>query len=431
MANITSTSKARGLKRGQKPKPKSGVQAARKRDRWDLTQFYNQPLPMIDPVTDRQQSKIGDGYHYPLGAFREIIDRDAHVNTCLDQRKNEVLRKEKLIRPGRGDKVKAEEARSLVETVLFKRLTLHGKDGGFEQDLNDLLSAIPMGLAISEIVWENDRFGLPKGDSGLGEVRDWYVPVGIESRDPRMFEFDKDGDMLFIPFDNPNGEATHRDKYIIFRPYTWYQDPYGYPRLRSIWWFTWFKRLIEKYYMSFLERFGSPIPIATPDLDYGLSDDDRTGLISAFSSFQQQTGLVVPPGVKVVFESINTGSINHYREILNYFNQQISMVLLGQTMTTDLGDSGGNKAATEVHERVLHGMQAMDARALESIINSTVIPAIVKPNLGPDFPMPELEIVTDPPTDLFKTAEMIEKVIAFGAHIPEKIIPDMFGLPTA
>ncbi|KKK92209.1 hypothetical protein LCGC14_2705200, partial [marine sediment metagenome] len=129
-------------------------------------------------------------------------------------------------------------------------------------DLNDLLSAIPMGLAISEIVWENDRFGLPKGDSGLGEVRDWYVPVGIESRDPRMFEFDKDGDMLFIPFDNPNGEATHRDKYIIFRPYTWYQDPYGYPRLRSIWWFTWFKRLIEKYYMSFLERFGSPIPKA-------------------------------------------------------------------------------------------------------------------------------------------------------------------------
>ena len=137
--------------------------------------------------------------------------------------------------------------------------------------------------------------------------------------------------------------------------------------------------------------------------------------------------MVVPPGVKVVFESINTGSINHYREILNYFNQQISMVLLGQTMTTDLGDGGGNKAATEVHERVLHGMQAMDARALESIINSTVIPAIVKVNLGTDYPMPELEIVTDPPTDRFKDAEIIEKVIGFGATLPDTVVPEILG----
>lgn len=76
------------------------------------------------------------------------------------------------------------------------------------------------------------------------------------------------------------------------------------------------------------------------------------------------------------------------------------------------------------------GIQTLDARALEGLVNNTLIRWIMEENL-PGYPVPRFEIVTDPPKNLQEKAEVYKFLADYKYPVPLSAVADEFGIPMA
>lgn len=385
--------------------PTPGVLAPFKKDLWRQYQGIIGRIPHDDPVTAGQDTKVGIFFRHPWGQYKEMLERDPVIVATLTQRWNNVLSRNRIIQPGRGNKKKAEFAANYVRHVLFERFQSNRGDGGFVQDLRDLLIGVPMGIAFSEIVWGEERFSVDGADGKSTPERSWFNPLYMEARDPRNFGFDKDGNQLYFTQEDTEGEVVEPHKFVIARPYVLYDEPFGTPGLRSLFFYSWYKRLITFFWLDHCERYGEPTVYS--EKEEAFRDDEKEALLVVMDDMQNRTAVVPPAGVKLGLLQAACGAEN-YRELLNYIDTQIQIAIIGQT-TTVMGDNNST-GISEVHERVANSIQAMDAEMLVNLVNATIIPWMMEENL-PDHPMPKLEIVTDAPKN---TEEKVKYYIELG-----------------
>lgn len=414
------------LGRGQKPQPPVGEMAVRKDDIYDSWQGFVGSVPRTDPVTTGELSKVSRNYQYEYGEYRDIVEKNAMVKAVLTQRYSAVLNRDRVWKAANKQET-AVKAKALMEAVT-DRFDLHSMDGGFNKDLYDLLQGVPYGIAVLEVIWGKSAFPIYNPDGEEIARQEWFVPLELKARDPRRFAFDPDERLMLRTSRNADGELQHPLKYIVFRPYNLYGDPYGTPGLRCIFWLNYFKKLCIRWWMVRNERLGDP-PVYAKPTERPFEPEERDELKNVLMKLQTETAMVLPFGTDV---GVIEGKLNsEFLDFVTWVDDQTSMAIIGQTMTTDTGEQGGSKGMSEVHERVAHSIQAMDARALESIVNSTLVPWTVYTNLG-DVPLPQLEIVTEPPKNLLEIAEWVEKVIAWdGPQIPVGWVHETFGIDRA
>jgi len=349
----------------------------------------------------RESTKATSDYRYDFGLYDEVLDKDPYVVCCRDQRKSAVLHQDRVVQPG-DDSDRGIYAARFVEAC-FRQLTYGPGDGGFQRDLSDLMDAVTHGIAVEEVIWGETVFAVQMDNDTRPRSRAWFVPLELKQRHPRRFKFDKDDIPKLMTEENPNGEDIPARKFIFFRPYARYDDPYGWAYLRPIWWLTWFKRKIMYWWVSYCERFGSPTIVGI--LPPVTTSTERDELDRAIKGVMQEQTVTMPNGGDIKTLESNMASINNYREFMAYVNGEIGKCLLGQTLTSDVG-KGGNLSVSEVHERVALSVQAMDARNLEDCINGTLIPWMIELNL-PGYPIPRMEIITDNPRDRIQLLQLI------------------------
>lgn len=371
--------------------------APRKKDPYLSIEHMIGAIPFDDPVLNTEAQKAGQNYQYPFGMYREAFDRDPMVVACLQQRKSSILSRNRVIHPSaKGNETKAKKSAELIQAWI-EYLDTSNADGGFQKLLFDTMGAIPYGVSYQELIWDNFVPLVMK--SG---VSNWRVPARTVDVDPRMIEYNSDNEMMVITNDDPTGQVVSPTRFIVFRPQGTYDDPYGYPALRPVWWYTWYKRCVMAFWAQYNESYGTPIPYLIPE--HGLNEAEENVVLDFFDNIMQTTGLLASPGSKVgTLESAASRS-ETFLSFLEYCDQQIAIALIGSVLTVTSGTGDGTKSMSEVHERVSMGIQAMDARALESAINSTVIPMIINSNL-PGYPMPRLEIITAPPKNIQQIVE--------------------------
>lgn len=341
-----------------------------------LTAFM-QGLPNRDPLLSAKQP--GSGYGYPYGLFEEALDKDAHLSAVLNQRKAALLAWERRVVPADASPEAARGAQ-LVEAALAG-IGAGDVRGGIERDLWELLDAIAYGFSVSEVVWETR--GLPAFGTLL-------LPARLLSRHPRRFCFDAQGQPRLLTSAEPlNGEALPPYKFIVFSPYGRFENPYGLPLLRCLWWLCWFKRQALKFWVMHAEKYGSPTAL----LKYppGATEKEKRAFVRLISSLQQETGLVVPQGVDVsLLEADRAGSAEAYQKLCEFCNSELSKAVLGQTLTTEAGERGA-RSLGEVHQAVREDITRMDAAALSALLNATLVKWITELNLGPSIPLPRVE----------------------------------------
>lgn len=339
---------------------------------------YMQGLPNRDPLLSAKQP--GSGYAYPYGLFEEALDKDAHLCAVLNQRKAAVLAWPRRVIPA-DESPAAAQAAALCEAALWG-LGAGDAQGGIERDLWELLDAIAYGFSVSEVVWETRA--LPGGGSAL-------LPARLLSRHPRRFCFDAEGQPRLLTSAAPlEGEALPPCKFIVFSPYGRFENPYGLPLLRCLWWLCWFKRQALKFWVMHAEKYGSPTAL----LKYPQSatEKEKRAFVRLVASIQQETGLVVPHGVDVsLLEADRAGSAEAYRELCNFCNSEMSKAVLGQTLTVEAGERGA-RSLGEVHLSVREDITRLDAAALAALLNATLLRWAVELNLGPQAPLPRVEI---------------------------------------
>lgn len=314
-------------------------------------------------------------------ALYDEIERDTHAGSVLRKRKTTLVGREWEVTPG-GERPIDLEAADMIEEQL-KRLS-------FDRICEDLLDATLKGFAISEVVWERDGNRIQ--------------PRKIVSHDQRRFVFDLDWRPRLLTLANMHEGIELPDrKFMVHRFGVKGNNPYGLGLGSSLFWPVLFKREGVAFWLAFLDKFASPTVVGkTP---YGLPDNEQLKLLNTLAGLVRNSAITVPMGVDVsLLEASRSGSVS-YEDWCRYWDGQMSIRTLGETLTTDIGKAG-SRAASETHHDILELLVDADADLLSTTLNETLFQWLVDYNF-PGAKVPHVWRIRA--ADELKDAEVKEK----------------------
>lgn len=277
------------------------------------------------------------------------IKRDTHASACLTKRNKHLVAREWEVNAASDKPLDVEAAdfvRSVIKTLPFD---------GICEDLSG--GAILKGFSVSEVVWQRDG----------NRIR----PQRIVSHDQRRFAFGQDGRPRLRTWTNMNDGIELPDrKFIVHRHGVVGNNPYGLGLGYQLFWAVLFKREGIAFWLHFLDKFAGPTVIAqTP---YGMLSDEQRRLLNNLASIRTSSAVTVPVGTDVKFlEAARSGSVS-YQEWLSYWDKQITICILGETLTTDIG-SNGSRAASETHAGMLDLLVDSDADHLSDTLHEQLV----------------------------------------------------------
>lgn len=313
----------------------------------------------------------------------------------------------------------ASEKRADVKVAEFVESVF--KSANFDALCKSLMQAVITGYKPVEVMWE-----VSEGDVWVSEFR---------GRRPSRFVFDLEGrPRLLTPDSVYDGIAVPERKFVVwsYGGHDW--NPYGSGLGRQLYWPVWFKKNGIRFWMVFAEKFGSPTVVAK--YPPGTSTEDQKKLLEAIQTIQQQTGIRIPETMDIkLLEAARTTSINTYGDLCRFMDAAISKVLVGQTLTSEPGESGSYSLG-QVHEDVLRAITKADADDQCECLNNTIVRWIVDFN----FPVsgrdayPKVWRRTEPEEDLKALAERDRILLVdmgLASRVPETYAEETYNLPLA
>lgn len=284
------------------------------------------------------------------------IRRDTHASACLAKRNKQLIARETEIEAGGERPIDIDAAdfvRGVVKSLPFDRIC---------EDLSG--GAILKGFSASESAW--------------GRKLNNIVPETIASHDQRRFAFGADWKPRLRTWENMNdGIELPERKFIIHRHGVVGNNPYGLGLGHQLFWPVLFKREGVAFWLHFLDKFAGPTVIA--ETPYGMLSDEQRKLLNDLANIRTSSALTVPVGTSVRFlEAARAGTVS-YKEWLEYWDRQISICILGETLTTDIG-SNGSRAAAETHAGILDLLVDSDADHLSDTLYETLCTWLVEYN---------------------------------------------------
>lgn len=375
------------------------------------------PMRMAAILRNCDQGQIDDF----LILAEEMEERDPHYLSVLGTRKRIISAvKPKVIAAGES----TEEKR--IAQAVEDRIANHD---GWSKMVEDLLDALGKSFAVIEIDWRSD-------------ANEWW-PGAFNRVDPRFCVFDRaTGDELRLKSEDfpLDGKALEPGHFIQHRAALKSGLTYrgGLARFVAFGWMC--KQYDLKDWMAFIETYGLPVrlgkygPEATPE--------DVQKLFSAVANIGTDAAAVLPKSMEI--ELVAQGSVTGdalFENLARYIDEQVSKVVLGQTMTAD---SGSSQAQATVHDGVRHDIAAADARSISATINRDLVRVFVDVNFGKQKVYPKILIEVPEPEDTkllidgavalsgigvrFKATELRAKL---GLSDPEEGDEIVGGLPAA
>ena len=311
--------------------------------------FFSNILQAVDATIAKKGGAKG------LKIYDEI-EQDTHAWAVLQKRKKVLIAREWEVRPG-GEDQRDLDAAEFVEGVL-QRLP-------FDRICEELLDATLKGFAVSEIVWMRD-----------GNV---IAPQKIVTHEQRRFVFDLEWQLRLLTRENMiEGRALPERKFIVHRHGVKGNNPYGLGLGTRLFWPVLFKREGVSFWLTFLEKFAAPT--VHGKVPYGLPEAEEAKLMASLAASSKQAAIVTPLGTEIdLLEAARSGSVS-YEAWCKYWDNQISICVNGETLTTDVQDKGA-RAAGEVHADMLQMLVDADADLLADTLCDTLIRWLVEYNL--------------------------------------------------
>ncbi len=143
--------------------------------------------------------------------------------------------------------------------------------------------------------------------------------------------------------------------------------------------------------------------------------------------------MVVPPGIKVeLLMGLPNGAVQAFLQGLEYHESMIVKEILGQSLTTGLGDGKGSYALAAVHEGTQKFFIGPNRTDIERVVSNQLFHRIVKWNLGDDYleVVPTLSLGSYDVSERNELADFFTKMIEVGImHPQEGIIRKEVQLP--
>ncbi|HLJ43864.1 MAG TPA: DUF935 family protein, partial [Candidatus Binataceae bacterium] len=127
-------------------------------------------------------------------------------------------------------------------------------------------------------------------------------------------------------------------------------------------------------------------------------------------------------------EARQTGSSELYQSFCQYLDAQLSKAVLGQTLSTEIPQGAGSRAAAQVHDDVRRDIVSADARRLAATLNRDLVKPIVDLNLGPREHYPRIVLGIADDSDASEFVDIISKLADHGVRIGQKAVLERLGI---
>lgn len=298
------------------------------------------------------------------------------------------------------DKKAAELVKAQLTAINFDKLT------------KDLLGSILKGFSICEVIWATDGSQI-------------YIKK-IIPRNQRRFVFDENYlPRLLTSSSMLTGEALPERKFIVHSTGSDDGSPYGLGLGSKLFWPVFFKRQNITFWLTFADKFGSPTTVGK--YPSGTPEPEQSKLLSAVSSVAQESGIVIPDDMIIeLLEASRSGAGDFYERMCRYMDEQISIAVLGETMTTTAHSGGLGSSQSNTHNDVRLELAQADADLLTGSLQETLVKWIVEYNM-PGAGIPRVWRKIEKPEDLKARSERDEKVKGLGFKPTLEYITATYG----
>ncbi|EXF55917.1 hypothetical protein J502_2967 [Acinetobacter sp. 1294596] len=291
---------------------------------------------------------------------------------------DEVLRQAGLSRQRLSVLMTDDEISQAMETRLdavlnapWRFIEDHGKQTIFLKELftkwhfeivSGAWEACPYGYSVLEANYkidENNRFTLA---DIMVKPLEWFEPKN-------------NGELIFR---KPQSSAevnvfkTYPLKFFLTRRKPSYKQPYGEALLTKLYWIWYFKTSSTKFWVKFLERFGSPLLIGKVG-GQNRKQQDIDAMTAALLNAHAQSILSIPAEdeVTTVGTNFSDAGASAFEAFDKVMVRRVQKVVLGQTMTSE-NDGGGSKALGVVHNEVRMDKRNSDLRMISPTVQELI-----------------------------------------------------------
>jgi len=340
--------------------------------------------------------------YYELAENME--ERDPHYLAVLATRKRSVGQLPITVKPASDASEHKKHAEYLQSWV---------DDGILRASLFDILDAIGKGMSIMEIDWKTTASS--------------WTPRELIWRSPTFFDFDQhDGETVMLR-EGAGRIDLEPAKFIIHRSKakSGLTVRSGIARVAAWGWM--FKSFTVKDWAIFCQNFGQPIRVGK--YDSGATEEQKDVLWKAVSQIAGDCAAIIPNTMEIDFKEIGSksASTDMFERRGDWFDRQVSKLVLGQTTTTD-AISGGHAVSKE-HREVQEDIERSDAFDLSSTINLQLVRNMIAFKFGPQEHYPILTIGRPDEVPLDEFSRAFDIFARYGLELPKRYVYDRLGAP--
>lgn len=342
-------------------------------------------LPNPDPVLKKMGKDIS--------AYREILS-DSHVGGCVRRRKAAIKGLEWRITPTGNEKTDE------ILTALFDHLPM-------SHIISQILDATLFGYQALEVMWESEN-GLLLPTAIVGKPQEWFV-------------FDEENQLMLRTKDNSNGALVPEKKFLLATQQADFLNPYGRADLAMCFWAATFKKGGFKFWLEFMEKYGSPWLVGKHPRQAQIHEIDE--LLDSMEKMLGTAVAAIPEDSSIdLKESASKGASSQvFDDFLRYCKSEIAIALLGQNQTTE---AEANRASASAGLEVTRDIRNDDASLVEGVFNQ-LLSWICELNFSVDT-LPTFELFEQESIDKLQ-AERDKILTEIGVSFTEQYIHRTYG----
>jgi hypothetical protein len=244
--------------------------------------------------------------------------------------------------------------------------------------IEEMMDAVAYGYSPLEILW-----AAREGRWGIGNI------VG---KPPQWFEFDQEN-RLVLKTGILGSEELPENRFLLVRHRPSYANPYGVKVFSKCFWPVTFKKNGFRWWTVFVEKYGGAFMYGKYPSNAG--EQFKNELLDALEKMVADAVAIAPEGSEITIASAVSKGVSGgiYQSYIQTANAEISKAVLGQTLTTEIGDVG-SYAAAETHNEVREHLAAADRRRISAAFNRLAA-VYTFYNFGADVVPPLFQFVKD------------------------------------
>jgi len=375
-----------------------------------LVDGRNEPQSTLSTLTAERvhaaiiSAELGDTREL-FAIYRDVLVSDTHIQSVIETRFLAVIGDDPMIAPANKEKADDVIAAEAIKGAVDRLPDFLGL-------CQDLLWGNVWPLAMVERVYQpSNEPGLRFDWGDISIVPDYLFRwtegrLQIEGLDPQTRK--------------PNGAFSRPDpaRYITHKGHfigTKLPDNWGGPMRAITWWFL-LKVMDREWWVRFLDRFGTPFPVAKFE-----KTDDRSRQIleRAFRLSSRIGGLVVSKGTEVELIQASTSTAEAHEKFFQRCNDEISRRVLGQTLSSTASPTGLGSGASDLQGQVRSDIAGFDKQKLAQTVRQQFFKPWLRIN-GFTGEAPKLTFGGEEPEENSTTAEVLSKLKTAGLRLADK-----------